>query len=183
MLYAFLTTMLSEASILVNISSFTLRELSFPLDMLTKLIVYCSQHVRTAGFASDCKMFGKPHAFSEGGSIPSVPASAAVFAYAQNAGSCPQWERAEENVSSRLTKQHWFSCNHGQILPGSHLYSLPKPTGKPTDNSEPGRVFWRRSSCCSPYPGEITALSGSSIAHGWIITGEETMHHPFWKRK
>ena len=88
--YAFLTTMLSKASILVNISSFTLQELSFPLDMLTKLIVYCSQRVRTAGFALDCKMFGKPLAFSEAVSVPSVPASAAVFAFAQNAGSCPR---------------------------------------------------------------------------------------------
>lgn len=127
--YAFLTTMLSEASILVNISSFTLRELSFPLDMLTKLIVYCSQHVRTAGFALGCKMFGKPHAFSEAGSAPSVPASAAAFALAQNARSCPRWGRAEESISLGLTKQHWISHNHGQILPGSHMYSLSSRDG------------------------------------------------------
>lgn len=135
--------MLSKASILVNISSSTLRELSFPLDMLTKLIVYCSQHVRTAGFALDCKMFGKPHAFSEGGSVPSVPASAAAFTFAQNAGSCPRWARAEESVSLGLTKQHWISCNYSQILPGSHMYSLSSRHGwcfstllasEPTDN-------------------------------------------------
>lgn len=121
--------MLSKASILVNISSFTLWELSFPLDMLTKLIVYCSQHVRTAGFALDCKMFGKPHAFSEAGSVPSVPASAAAFAFAQNAGSCQQRDRAEESVRLRLTKQRWISRNHGQILSGSHTYSLSSRHG------------------------------------------------------
>lgn len=127
--YAFLTTMLSKASILVNISSFTLRELSFPLDMLTKLIVYCSQHVRTAGFALDCKMFGKPHAFSEAISVPSVPASAVAFAFTQNTRFCPWWARAEQSISLRLTKQHWISCNHGQILPGSHMYSLSSSDG------------------------------------------------------
>lgn len=100
--YAFLTTMLSKASILVNISSFTLQELSFPLDMLTKLIVYCSQHVRTAGFALDCKMFGKPHAFSEASSVPSVPASAAAFAFAQNVGSCP-----DEPEQRRVSASDW----------------------------------------------------------------------------
>lgn len=100
--YAFLTTMLSKASILVSISSFTLRELSFPLDMLTKLIVYCSQHVRTAGFALDCKMFGKPHASSEAGSVPSVPTSAAAFAFAQNAGSCP-----DEPEQRRVSASDW----------------------------------------------------------------------------
>lgn len=122
--YAFLTTMLSKASILVNISSFTLQELSFPLDTLTKLIVYCSQHVRTAGFALDCKMFGQPYAFSEAGSVLSLPASAAGFAFAQNDGSCPWWARAEESVSLRLTKQHWMPCNCGRILSGSLMHSL-----------------------------------------------------------
>lgn len=100
--YAFLTTVLSKASILVNISSVTLRELSFPLDMLTKLIVYCSQHVRTAGFALDCKMFGKPHAFSEAGSVPCVPASAAAFAFTQNVGSCP-----DEPGQRRASASDW----------------------------------------------------------------------------
>lgn len=56
--------------------------------MLTKLIAYCSQHVRTADFASDCKMFGKPHAFPAASSIPSMPVSVAVVALTQNARSC-----------------------------------------------------------------------------------------------
>lgn len=71
--------------------------------MLTKLIVYCSQHVRTAGFALDCKTFGKLHAFSEAGSASSVPASAAVFAFAQNVGSCPDEPEQRRAVQTDQT--------------------------------------------------------------------------------
>lgn len=110
--YAFLTTIQFEASTLVNISSFTLWELSFPLDVLTKLIVYCSQHVRTADFALDCKMFGKPHAFPAASPIPSTPASVAVVALTQDARSCPPQVRADEKS---CLKKWWVSYLQHQI--------------------------------------------------------------------
>lgn len=141
-------------------------------------------------------MFGKPHAFSEAGSVPSVPASAAAFAFAQNVRSCPD-EPEQRRVSAsdwpnstgfHVTVAKVFLAATGPDFPaeraGTWLPWFPpraadKPAAWVSQWVWPGHV----PVVPFPNPGEITALPGSRIAHGETITGKEAMHHPFWKSK